>query len=101
MFYDIVIPLWIIVVVVLSIFALQRLRFLVSILRKENKMFITCEITENHNNLQLGQNKKVVVVPNGWVDEFISALQRHCSSEGDGQSFTLGVVDGHVVVVTH
>lgn len=65
-------------------------------------MLITCKITEDHNNLHLvGQDGNVIIIPNGWIDEFVSALQCHCSSEGDGQSFTLGTVDGRVVVVTY
>lgn len=60
-------------------------------------MVVICEITEKHNNLKMSQDENVIVVPNDRIDEFISALQRHCSSEGDSESFTFGAAKDRLI----
>ena len=53
---------------------------------------ITCQISELSNSLGIFTEDCIfpsVVIPNDFIDEFISALQEHMSSEGDGETFTI------------
>ncbi len=62
---------------------------------------VTCEISEHLNDLKVFDDNScypVVVIPNAFIDEFISALQKHMSSEGDGQTFTIDFETGELML---
>ncbi len=51
---------------------------------------IICHITDNaFNNLIIERGTDAIAIPNDRIDEFIELLQKHSSSEGDGDTFII------------
>lgn len=60
-------------------------------------MIISCEFTAK-GNLSISQGKNQIVIPSNRIDEFILALTRHCSKQGDGRRFVFGLEPDGLIV---